>query len=297
MTFSTAENYLFAVTSLNGSQERIYAYKTHWENTTDGREKVVSSWAWWEFPHDVLAIKVIDEYLYAVLFDTSGSNRLYLCRMDLRDGATYDTTWDWDPLIDFRIARNHPDVSTVFSGGNTTITLPYRWTASSGIGSLWVLQVSGSTVTQLTPSSVTPSTGVVVFNGVDHSSSELIFGLQYDAQLLFTPPVVRRPSGDRKVAMPDGELILLFWSVNFADSGRVRGRVTKPDNLVTANSFVTATSYPKTGGMKTGKFKFPVRVSTRYASLKIEVINDRPYPSFFVNAGWEANFVLRSRPV
>jgi hypothetical protein len=97
--------------------------------------------------------------------------------------------------------------------------------------------------------------------------------------------------------MPDGEMILLFWAVNFADSGRIRARITKPDGVVTANTFVSANSFPKTGGMKTGKAKIPVRVSTRYANLRIEVINDRPYPSFYVNAGWEANFILRSRPV
>jgi hypothetical protein len=295
MAFSSAENMLFACAASGLNTTRIYAYKVHWENNSEGREKAISSWSYWRLPFTVVSVRAIDEFLYALLYDSS-TTRLYMVRMDLRDGATYDDDWDWEPLLDFRIARDHADVTTQFSGGNTTVTLPFRW-SSNTTWPLWALLVDGDDVETLTPTSVDNTTGQVVFNGVDYSSAEIIFGLQYSALLEFTPPVVRRPASERQVAIPDGELILLFWAVNYADSGRVRGRVTLPDGTRRAYTHLTAESYAKSGDMTSGKVKFPVRVSTKQPSLVIDVINDRPWPSWYVNAGWEANFVLRSRPV
>jgi hypothetical protein len=268
-------------------RDTIYVYRTFWEDTADGREKVVSAWSKWTFPLDVTHIFTVDHYLYILFFDND-NDLLHLSRIDLRDGIVEADGWDWRLLLDFRMDMDHDDIVAAFAGGDTTITLPFMW--DNDTHPLWVIDKSDLSV--LTPDSIDDTTGEVVFTGADLTSEDLLFGLQYDALIHFTSPVVRQGRGENSVPLPDGDLYLLFWSVNYAKSGRVRCKVF---NHGKEREYTVPISLPKEGGLKDGKFKFPVRANARDKTLTIELLNNTPYPSNFINAGWEGNFVHRSR--
>lgn len=324
MAHSETESVLFLTTEQ--SQDRLYVYKYHYENTSNGREKVQSSWSYWHMPsYEFLFVGSIQHEVYVVLKDKTNLD-IELAKFSLQPDIR-ETDMDFNILLDMKVYNDDLiGAGSTFDGNNTTFYLPYGWDdtvetvelvllpyASSGtdasstditadittITADWYLGNAGSLQGGARKIQVSADgvAGTATFSG-DLTARNVALGLRYNAIYQFTNPTVKEKaqSGKGTVPITEGTLILLFWAINFTDSGWFSAKVFYEDG--TDRQYIyngpLASAPMPTGQLKDGTLKFPIRANTR-SDLIIEIQNDRPYPSQWVNAGWEGNFVLRSR--
>jgi len=321
------ESALFLTT--NQRPDQLFLYKYYWELSggNSGREKVQSAWSYWKFPYDITNVSAVDHNIYVVMRETSGDGRLYLTSISLQPDIR-EPDMDFNILLDMKIRTDHADIeSIVYDGGSdrTTFTLPYRWDDSeftlefvslpnvvSALDASTTIILASSTVVtadyvfgeealaggaKLVQVSADGLNRQVVFDG-DLTNVDAVIGIRYNAIHQFSNPVVKEQTdGGARTSITEGELILLFWTVNFTNSGWFSAKVFIKDQGVRQYIFdgPLATNPMPTGQLRSGRLKFPIRSNARAEDLIIELQNDRPYPSRWVNAGWEGNFVIRSR--
>lgn len=290
---SDQEQMLFVLNRKAGKSGEVNVYKYFYEErgAQGGREKSQSSWSNWVFRARVVAAHVIDHLLYLVIADGTAS-KTYLLTMDLRSNV-HTTGYDWKIALDFLINSDSSLVTKSFSGGNTTFTLPYRWTSSSTL----IVVAPGGAI--MTPDTVNSATGQVVFNGQDLTAASLFFGLRIVWRYEFSRPVVREKTSEGGPGAPitEGILTVLNWAVNYVDTGYFEARVIHGDSdrLYTFSSPIVGDP-GQTGKLRSGTFKFPIRADARKPlTIRLSSLGDNPYPAAFVNAGWEGLFTMRSR--
>jgi hypothetical protein len=292
-----SEDIFFVLTDNDPKKLFVHSYK--WADRVEGREKVQSSWSVWEFPYDIELVAPL-EHKMVILFNRGSTSRYYVAEINLKpDAAPY--AQDWMPHLDLWVRRNHSQMQQSYSGGNTTFTLPFAW---SGTGkSVTVMRLYDGDETNkpageiLTPTSQDGSTQTVTFNGVNLTSDNLVFGIPYTAEYVFTMPTVREKSAEGGASIPitEGELTLNFWAVNYTETAGFEVRVTTENGITRTYPFVgpMITAPKRNDQLRSGTLKFPVRGRAKGA-LTIKIVVNHPYPANFVNAGWEGNFVIRS---
>jgi hypothetical protein len=130
----------------------------------------------------------------------------------------------------------------------------------------------------------------------------LWFGLPFDFRYEFSNPMLRLGGGgNQRVAISDGRFQVKNGTITYSDSVAFNVEVTAPfrdkntykfSNLTTGRGDTIIDTMP----IKSGAFRFPV-LSRNDKELKIEVINDSPFPSSFISVDWEAFYSARSRRV
>lgn len=147
----------------------------------------------------------------------------------------------------------------------------------------------------------TPSSGngyktEITLNSEDATKAYFI-GVPYTFKYQFSTPFLR--PANSKTPITDGRFQVKTGSVDFNDSLTFKIKVSAPSkdernyvfsHLTTGNSLIGSLT------KKSGTFRFPV-LSKNEKDLKIEIINDTPFPSSFISANWEAFYSSRARRV
>jgi hypothetical protein len=307
MAASPTEDCLAVVT--DQSPGTIWIYKFQFA----GAEKVQSAWTVWDLGYGarVLGLEFINSSLWAVILRGS---ELALERVDLDPGrglgdlpfvpkldrlilgaraasVTYNASTDRTSFnLGFDMHRNGPgtDPATLEAvlispmhglpaghrfvltdapgapGSPTTVTLPGNWTSTA-------------------------------------AKNAVVFGRRYELRHRFSPIFVRAEApGGGLVAITDGRLQLSTMRVNYTDTGYFVAEVTpfrRSTYRVPFTGRVVGSARNLTGrlSLETGTFSFPIRA--RNLDVTIDLVNDSPYPSRFLNAEWEGVYTPRGKRV
>ncbi|GGD03438.1 hypothetical protein GTQ45_01980 [Pyruvatibacter mobilis] len=285
---SANESVMIALTE--DKADRIYVYQWYF---ADGGEKVQSAWHEWTWAdgEKILNADFVVSTLWIVVQRSDG---LYLERMDIEPGKT-DEDLGFRVHLDRRITD--ADCQMVYDPitDRTTITLPYAEENE--------LQIVGRGTVEELPGGFIKSHEVVSPTTIktmgDVTGGGFFVGRKYVKRYKFSPLVLREEApGGGVIANTDGRLQLRRMTLNFADSGYFRVQVTpfrrSPYEYVFSGRVVGSARSPLgQGGIETGKFRFPIMANN--FNVDIEIVNDSPFPSRFLNADWEAQYIVRSQ--
>lgn len=161
-----------------------------------GSERLQSSWSKWTFGGaKILGVNAVGSKLTVVLeklVGASGNTCVTLETIELGDGLT-DTNASFVNHIDSRIHSSNPDVSVVYSGGNTTWTLPDIVVT----GAEYEVVTDGDATAgegRYYGTTVNASAKTVQVAGVDLSTETVWIGIKYTASATPTRPIKRQQS-------------------------------------------------------------------------------------------------------
>jgi hypothetical protein len=135
----------------------------------------------------------------------------------------------------------------------------------------------------------------------NHLTTPLWFGIPYDFKYQFSNPMLRLASGGQKVAVSDGRFQVKNGSLTFNDTVAFNIEVTAPFRNKSVYKFSNYTlgrgdAILDTIPIKSGAFRFPV-LSRNDKELKVEIVNNTPFPSSFISMDWEAFYSARARRI
>jgi hypothetical protein len=147
-----------------------------------------------------------------------------------------------------------------------------------------------------------PTEKVMIKVNGDYSQSPLIFGIPYEFRYEFSKPILRLVSGGgQRTAVSDGRFQIKTGNLSFNDCVAFNVEVTAPfrnknvykfSNYTVGRGDLLIGDFP----VKSGAFRFPV-LSRNDSELKVEIVNDTPYPSSFISMDWEAFYSARARRI
>lgn len=277
MSVSDTEGFLIGLTS--NAPTKAFFYKFMWS----GEDKVQSAFGTWEFSGQVVDADVYDSDVYLIMKYADG---LYLERMTIQPaytdpGASYETLLD--RKVDQTVAvATYNDVSN-----KTTWTLPYQTQAVSVVTKDGLL---------LTASLDAP-------NKVSTSGNKTMvpvwLGVPYTAKFSFSKPSIKEATDSGgKAVVGIGRLQIAFWNVLFDATAYFRAEVTpkyRDTSKYTYTGRTLGAGSAKIGevNLSSGKFRFPVLCLADEA--QIDIINDSCFPSQFLSAEWEGEFIIKSK--
>jgi len=141
----------------------------------------------------------------------------------------------------------------------------------------------------------------VTING-NHLNTPLWFGIPYEFRYQFSNPQLRLGGGgNQRTAVSDGRFQVKNGSLTFNDTVAFNVEVTAPfrdknvykfSNYTLGRGDAVIDSLP----VKSGAFRFPV-LSRNDKELKVEIVNNTPFPSSFISMDWEAFYSARARRI
>jgi len=283
---STNENVLIALSDT--CRNCIYVYQWYFG---DYGSKVQSSWHtwWWAEGEAVLNADFIQSTMWIVVQRPDG---VYLERMDIEPGKV-DQGLDFRIHLDRRITDADCTLTYDALTDKTTIALPFPEDTELQVVGDGTSSLPGGFV--LTHEVVDSST--ITVRG-DHTAGGFFVGRKYVMTYQLSPLVIREEApGGGTMANTEGRLQLRRMTVNFADTGFFRVKVTPfrrdtYEYVFSGRVVGSARSPLGEGGIETGKFRFPIMANNFNVEIVIE--NDSPFPCRFLNADWEAQYIVRS---
>jgi hypothetical protein len=130
----------------------------------------------------------------------------------------------------------------------------------------------------------------------------LWFGVPYEFKYQFSNPFLRLGGGGgQRTAVSDGRFQVKNGNLTFNDTVAFNVEVTAPFRNKNIYKFSDYTlgrgdSIIDTLPIKNGTFRFPV-LSRNDKELKVEIVNNTPFPSSFISMDWEAFYSARSRRI
>lgn len=286
MTGSPNYDQLFVVP---GGTNEIYVYSYHYK----GIEKVQSAWHKWVFEDsvEVISAEAMDNYLYVTY---KRGTALFLEKIDLEidqvaTGKTYQIHLD----SQFTAAGTYDVVNDW-----TTWDLPYD--LASGID-LEIVRDDGTIVDPAVISR--PNTTQVRATG-DYSGGTETIGIKYESSIELSEIFYRKQSKEPRL---NGHLKLRTLSVHFTDTAYFKTEVTPyardPLASVVIPSLLSSFT-GKTIGDAALILGSPVFVSDTYkfpvfsdaSTVKIRLLNDSPFASWYQKAEWEGHYTTRAHP-
>lgn len=136
----------------------------------------------------------------------------------------------------------------------------------------------------------------------NHLTTPLWFGIPYDFRYEFSNPILRGASGGgQRTAITDGRFQVKNGNLTFNDTVVFNIEVTAPFRNKNVYKFSNYTlgrgdAVLDTLPVKSGSFRFPV-LSRNDKELKVEIVNNTPFPSSFISMDWEAFYSARARRI
>lgn len=290
LTASTNEDVLLALS--DGQKNAVFVYKFYYS----GQEKVQSSWSRWCFPtgSEILDVEFIESTCWVVL---KYQGNTYLLRQDVAPGIS-EIDMAYTIHLDLRVTTDQiaSVVSTPLTGKRTTFTLPYT---VDGLD-LRVIALDGDATYK--PGAVVPilsNTGnTVVVRG---EVTKAVIGIAYRMSFHFSPLILRSQApGGGQMANTQGRLQVRRMIMNYAETGYFRVEVTPQGRATYTNEFtgrVIGSDDNRLGlpAIATGSFRYPIMAQNM--NVKIELVNDSPFPCRILNADWEAMYTVRNTPM
>ena len=265
-------------------QNVLYVYSYYW----NGSQKLQSAWSKWEFPETdhILYGEFINSILYLAVTRADG---VYLesIRLSL-DGELPEELYS--VMLDRKVS-----IETPVSTDNRITLLPVPYRADGGT----YQAVSAETVGQL-GGKIWPARWDGENFYIDEilpEGTKLWFGRQYVFSVELSTLYLSQQGQTGSRSYTNGRLTIRNISVNFADTGFFRVKVTpegRSEQVKTYTGKTLGTS-AQIGShqITTGAFRVPVM--TKNLNTKIIIENDSPLPSALISADWEGDYVTRTQ--
>ena len=274
--------------------------------------KILNSWFTFTINSNrsIKNVDFIGTDLYAVIEE---ANNVTLEKIPFETDFT-ESNATFEYHLDHKVTEATTGVSTAFSSGVTTFTVPYRLRASmniigrylgSGETSTYV-DANGATKT-LVPGQVIQttntsdgSTSTITATG-DYRNSKFIIGEPYEMHYRFSSQRLTSGSGNEGGSeLISGRLQLHHFYIKFEDTGFFKVEVTPEFRTTSTHEFTgnllgAASSTIGQINLETGTFRVPIM--SRADRVNIDVKNSTFLPTQLSSAEYEAMFHMRSRRV
>lgn len=279
MTASTSEDVLCCLSK--EERNALYIYKFYW-----GAEEKVQS-AWFRFllePSDALmGAEFCGSSLYLVIKRSDG---IYLEELSVEAGIS-DDGLPFQVLLDRKVSLT----GTYSAASNaTTWTLP--WPAD---GDLKAVLGSGFGSRAGTSLMLTKDGGYYVSAKGDFSAAPVFVGVTYEARYRFSEQFIH---DEKNQVIAAANVKIRRMHLTYSDTGYFRVEVTPPGRDTSTYAFtgkqlgiagVTLGAPSLSGGHKL----VPIKSSAK--GVRIDLVNDSPFPCSFQSAEWEGEVVVQSR--
>lgn len=283
--------------------KELFVYKYYWTNSEQGQQKIQRSWSKWQFNQDVRWVKFVDNSLYMLVSDATGT----YFGVQLNDEIELRTA----PQIylDRLIQLPAPDfsaptgtVTATYDAATdiTTFTLPY----TPATEALCVVRFTNSNNQGLLLGSSATNTIVATTKG-DFTSYNLAFGerykFEYEFNTGYTPD--KNETNSRIIGQLAGRTQILRWTVNHVDTGeyklRVR-RLNRNDDTVKSfrarklresNSQLTYSD----DWLENGSIDVPV--CSKNDQCQVSVESDSWLPITVTSASWQGLYSDRQKAI
>lgn len=293
-----------AVAVTDRDRKTLYVYKYLWSSGASGLAKIQASWSKWVFKQDIQWVKYMDNILWLIVTDPSGTYGCQIASDELEDLDALQL--HLDRLILYPDCNQDPQASNdvIASYDNATNTtsfvLPYvpsekviavtRFTGS-GVKGLWLGESNDNTIVCKEPG--------------DWTGKSVGFGEPYTFDYTFSTAYVptKDQAKQKYVGELDGRTQLLRWNIHHYRTGAYSVRVkrkSRPKDTVYKfrarfpdvfnNKLDTENSFVETGDIK-------VPVCSRNTDCVVSVESDSWLPLVLSGATWEGSYNDRARGV
>lgn len=268
-------------------------------------ERVLNSWFRWVYP-DVDAVRtanVFDDWLY-MLMERGGA--MFLERQALGDPLQEN---DGSQTLGYALRFDRKvQIQGVYDAGDneTDFTLPYLDNTSSYqivTGPSWDTATVKGAGTQFPVFSVaTGGGGETVLtiegdleNNADGVNAPCFIGVQFEAAAELSEVMVRDEDG----TVLHGNNHLMRMRVRHRDSGGYSVRITPDGRDTFVHSFVVPSvgSTPLDSDQLDDFGEFPCRIMSHARNTRIELVNDTPFPTAWIDCEFTTTFVPTFSPV
>lgn len=291
----------FVVSPTNKKEAFIYKYL--WQTGEVGQQKIQRSWSKWQFNQEVQWVKFMDNQLYMLVTDETGT---YFC-LQLNDEIEIPAT----PQIHLDRLLQYPEnafttptsqvIGTYDAATNqTTFTLPYT-PAEKLIG---VVRFTNADYQGLKLGETTNTTLVCEHPG-DWTAYAVAFGEPYQFEYEFNTGFIpdSNEQGTRRIGQLAGRTQILRWTVNHVDTGaytlRVKRENRSNDTVVNFRArtldVMNSTLDKSDMSLETGSITAPV--CSRNDKCSVIVESDSWLPLTVTSASWKGVYSDRERAV
>lgn len=285
------------------NKKELFVYKYLWQTGEVGQQKIQRSWSQWRFNQNVQWVKFMDNALYMLVTDSSGT---YFCTQ-LNDEIEVKTS----PQIHLDRLLQYPATGFTAPSGQvtaaydaatnkTTFTLPYT-PASKAIA---VVRFTSPTHQGLKLGETSTSTLVCSEPG-DWTSYAVAFGEPYDFEYEFNTGFIAdsNETGTRRVGQLSGRTQILRWTIHHVDTGAYRVRVKRQNRsndtvvdfrarfLNVFNNTLNVSDTP----LESGNITVPVCSQNDKCAVSIE--SDSWLPVTVTSASWKGVYSDREKAV
>ena len=285
------------------NKKELFVYKYLWDSNQEGAQKVQLSWSKWVMGQDIQWVKFIDNVLYLVTTDETGTYFVIQLNDEIEIGP--EPQIHLDRLLQYPPTEITSDTARVTASYNpanqlTTFTLPYL-PAEKVLGIVRFTNLNyqglklGETTTQ----------ELVCEEKGDWTGYEVAFGEPYQFVYEFNTAYVpdNNEAGTRKIGQLAGRTQVLRWTVNHVLTGAYDVRVKRfnrsPDSvhryraviLNVYNNTLNSTVSP----LDTGSFEVPVCSKNDQCAVSVE--SDSWLPLTVTSASWRGVYSDRDKAV
>lgn len=272
------------------SGERKAAWLYNYYFNSDG--KALSSWQKWEFPFEVYGGSFMDDQL---LLTVSYGGDIHIVAFSFETGV--DNILDEDSiLLDMGVQSSGLAVS--YTGGNTTITLPYAVASDADLENFRAVVTPSAEGTPGAGQAYAPTSrsgDTVTFANRDLRGIPLTLGLRFRFLWKLNPIYVRDKN---LVAIQDGRLQLRYVSMFYNNSGPFDVHVT-PEGRETYTAkytnFILGSSTSTLGALRLNSDKFRTAAYGEGDKVSIEVEAYTPWRVRFSSLEWDGAYRARKQ--
>ena len=284
LTGSSHEDVIFISTDTN--RNHMFCYK-FFDNPDGGR--VQSAWSRFIFEDDdkIIGSSFVGTTLYIT---TQREDGIFLDKIRFESGLV-DSGSSYRTLLDRRITNNE----ITFSGGGTTLQLPYKAHKDSNDNLL--IEIIGTDGVKVTPTATDDSNEVTV--PTDLSSTDFFLGIKYTMEFTFSDVVLRSTTQeDSSALISQGRKQVRYITLDYHDTSFFKVQVKPIHRNTSTHPFtgrILGAGENVLGQIKLDDGKFRVPVYSKNTEVDIKVINDSPLPCAITSAEFELTFDPRSK--
>ena len=305
MAVSTNQDILVLLGTDNAN--KLYVYRWLYG---EGGQKSLSSWFTYTINtnRSILNVDFIGTDLFAVIEE---ANKVTLEKIPFEtEFNEANATLEYH--LDHKVTEATTGVSTAFSNGVTTFTVPYRLRANMNIVGRFLasnetstyVDSNGTTRTLVagqviqTTNSTDGSTSTITATG-DYRNSKFIIGEPYEMHYRFSKQRLTE-QGAGSPELIGGRLQLHHFYIKYEDAGFFKVEVT-PENRntstyeFTGNILGAASSTIGQINLDTGTFRVPIM--SKSDRVDIDIKNNTFLPTRLASAEYEGVFHMRSRRI
>jgi len=285
------------------NKKELFVYKYLWQTGEVGQQKIQRSWSQWQVGQDVQWVKFINNALYMLVTDSSGT---YFC-LQLNDEIEVPT----EPQIHLDRLLQYPApaftapsarVTGTYDSATdrTTFTVPYV----PAVKTVAVVRFTNTSYQGLKLGETTTGSLVCTEPG-NWTTFDVAFGEPYQFEYEFNTGYVPdvNEANTRRVGQLAGRTQILRWTVNHVDTGAYRLRVKREnrdtDTVVDFRArfldVFNNTLDKSERALESGSIDAPV--CSRNDKCSVVVESDSWLPVTVTSASWKGVYSDREKPM